>query len=218
MTKKKIIYLLLIAILLIGAFIAFNLYQKIYGSNTSKKGFVYLKTNANFDDLREVLSPFVKNINSFNTVAELKKFTKPKAGKYLIKKGLSNNELVNMLRNGNQIPVKLAFNNQHTLANLAGRISQQIEADSISLLNAFTDKNFLSKIKFTQAESLGLYIPNSYQINWNTSAEKFRDKMYKEYQKFWNNSRLAKAKKLNLSSKEVMTVASIVQKETAKIK
>jgi len=87
MTKKKIIYLLLIAILLIGAFIAFNLYQKIYGSNTSKKGFVYLKTNANFDDLREVLSPFVKNINSFNTVAELKNLQNQKQVNTLLKKG-----------------------------------------------------------------------------------------------------------------------------------
>ncbi len=216
MSKKKIILLLIAIILVMVVFLSYNFYNKIYKSNTVKTDAIYIKTNANHSDLMTVLKPFLKDSESFNWVADLKKFEKPKAGKYLIKKGMSNNDLVNLLRSGKQTPIKLTFNNQGTLEKLAGRIAQQIEADSTQLINAFTDKKFLTKIDFTEKQSLGIYIPNSYQLYWNTSAEKFRDKMFKEYQKFWNADRLQKAKAQNLTTKQVMTIASIVHKETAK--
>jgi UPF0755 protein len=216
MSKKKSISIIALAILLIGLFIGYNFYNKIKIPNTTKKGFVFIKSNANFSELQKTIQPFLKDSKSFEWVAKKKKFTKPKAGKYLIKKGMSNNELVNMLRSGRQIPVKVAFNNQHSLEKLAGRIATQIEADSISLLESFTNNEFLKKNKFTKEQVLGMFIPNSYQFKWNTSANIFRDRMLKEYHKFWNKDRLAKAKKLNLTPIQVTTLASIVHKETAK--
>jgi len=212
--KKKIIVIIGLVIL-VSALIGYRYYGKIYNSNTIEKGYIYVKTNTTFEDLNTAISPYLKDKESFSWVSKIKKFSKPKAGKYRIRRGISNNSLINMFRSGNQASINLSFNNQHYLTNLAGRIAQQIEPDSISLLKAFTDKDFLKKINFTEAEVLGVFIPNSYQVNWNTSAEKFRDKMYKEYQKFWNASRLEKAKKLNLTPKEVTTLASIVHKETA---
>ena len=128
---------------------------------------------------------------------------------------MSNNELVDLLRGGNQTPMKLSFNNQDTLEKLAGRIAEQIEADSISILHAITDQEFLQKNNLTEASVLGIFVPNSYQYFWNTSAEKFRDRSLKEFNTFWNTERIAKAKKLNLTKHEVITIASIVQKETA---
>lgn len=198
------------------AYIGYGFYTKIKKTNTIKKGFVYIKTNATFNNLKEQLSPYLIDEKSFDWVANKKSFAKPKAGKYQIKKGMSNNALVNMLRSGNQISVKVAFNNQHTLENLAGRIAAQIESDSIQLLNAFKDEKFLLKNSFTQEQVLALFIPNSYQFKWNTSATQFRAKMLKEYNVFWNKSRLGKAKKLKLNPIEVSTLASIVHKETHK--
>ena len=214
--KKKILLIILI-LLGIGAYFGYNFYSKIKNPNTIKKGFIYIKTNASFEDLKKEIAPFLKDSKSFDWVANKKQFTKPKAGKYLIKKGMSNNSLINMLRIGKQVPVKLAFNNQHSLEKLSGRIASQIEADSIQLLNAFTDKEFLKKNKFSKDQVLGMFIPNSYQIKWNTSAEKFRDKMLSEYNKFWNKSRLEKAKKLNLTQIQVTALASIVHWETIKV-
>jgi UPF0755 protein len=129
---------------------------------------------------------------------------------------MSNNDIVNLLRSGNQTPIKVSFNNQDTLEKLAGRIAQQLEIDSISLLNSFLNKEFLSKNNLTEKSVLQIFIPNSYQFYWTTSAENFRNKIFKEYNRFWNKSRTKKAKALNLSKSEVITLASIVQKETAK--
>ena len=106
----------------------------------------------------------------------------------LIKKGMNNNDIVNSLRSGN-IPVKVAFNNQETLADLAGRISLQIEADSTALLSIFREQEFLKANGFNDKTALSMYIPNSYEFFWNTSAEGFRERMLKEYNRFWNEER-----------------------------
>jgi len=214
MNKKKI-YGIIAAIFLIGGIAGFNYYQKIFGKAITKDATIYIGSNFNTMDVQKTISPYLKNASDYSWVAKKKKFTKPKGGKYTLKKGMTMNDVVNLLRSGNQTPIKIAFNNQDTLEKLAGRIAQQIEADSTSLLKAMSDDTFLIKNGFNKKSALGMYIPNSYEFYWNTSAEKFRNKMLREYKRFWNSTRLEKAKKLNLTKDQVITLASIVQKETA---
>ena len=211
--KKKHIFYIALAILVI---ISASLYSKIYGDNVQKSGDVYIFTNDSFKQVVEKLSPYLKNPNSFEWVAGLKKYNSPKSGRYRIEEGTSNNDLINKLRIGSQTPVKVSFNNQDTIEKLAGRIANQIEADSLSLLEAFIDPAFLEKNNLNRASVLQIFIPNTYEYYWNTSAVKFRDRMLANYKKFWNSSRLTKAKALKMSPSEVITLASIVQKETAK--
>ncbi|TDQ27815.1 endolytic transglycosylase MltG [Tenacibaculum caenipelagi] len=214
--NKKILLGSIVAIFLIGGIIGFNYYQKIFGKAVQKDGAIYIGSNATFIDVKKQLTEFVKHPENFVWLAEKKKFTQPKGGKYTLKEGMSMNDVINLLRSGNQTPIKLSFNNQDTLEKLAGRIAEQIEADSITLLQAMKEPSFLATNNFSEKSALGMYIPNSYEFYWNTSAEKFRDKMLREYNRFWTPSRLEKAKQLNLTKEEVITLASIVQKETAK--
>ena len=216
MNLKKLFLLIFSIIFIIGCVLAFNFYSKIYKPNTTKEGFVYIPTNSNFEDVESLIRPFLKRVKPFTWVANKKNYPNTiKPGKYHISKEMNNNELINLLRSGKQTTVKLSFNNQDTFEKLAGRIAVQIEADSISLLNALTDASFISEAGFNKKTAIGMYIPNTYEFYWNTSTKEFRNKMLKEYHKFWNTSRLEKAKKLNLSKNEVITLASIVQKETA---
>ena len=202
--------------ILIGASIGYYYYQKIFGTSITKEVVLFVNSTDNLMDLNNKISAVSTKKEGFLWVAARKGFTKPKGGRYLLKKGMSNNDLVNLLRSGNQTPIKLSFNNQDSLEKLASRIAQQLETDSISLLNSFKDPAFLSKIKMTEKSVLQIFIPNSYQFYWTTTPQKFRDKIFNEYKRFWNQSRLTKADKLNLSINEVITLASIVQKETTK--
>jgi len=201
--------------MLLTGFLGQGLYTKVYGVNTTKEGFVYLPTNSQFKDVENLLRPFLKRVEPFVWLAEKKNYPNTiKAGKYLIAKGMNNNELINLLRSGQQTVVNLSFNNQHSLEKLAGRISTQIEADSSTLVAHFTDKAFLSSNGFSKNTALAMYLPNTYQCYWNISAVAFRDRMLAEYNRFWNPERLQQAKALNLSNIEVITLAAIVQKET----
>ncbi len=218
MTKKRIILAIISLLFIIGGSVAYSFYSKIYASNITEDTTLYISSKSNFETVFKNVSPFLKNPNSFKWVAQKKNYPNViKAGKYNLKKGNSNNDLVNLLRSGKQTAIKLSFNNQETLEKLAGRIAEQIEPDSITILNTLKDTSFLKKNSFTSKTALGMYIPNSYQVYWNTSAEKFRTKMLKEYKKFWTSARKKKAKQQNLTINEVITLASIVQKETASV-
>ncbi|CAM1353842.1 MULTISPECIES: endolytic transglycosylase MltG [Tenacibaculum] len=213
--NKKNIYGSIITLFIVGAIIGFNYYQKIFGKAVTKETILYIGSKHSLDDVKKQLSTSIESPENFIWVANRKKFTTPKGGKYILKEGMSMNDLVNLLRSGNQTPIKISFNNQDTLEKLAGRISEQIETDSVSLLQTMLDDTFLKTNGFTKKSALGMYIPNSYEFYWNTSAKKFRAKMLREYKRFWNESRIKKAKNLNLTQDQVITLASIVQKETA---
>jgi len=218
MNSKKLFLLILGLLLVLGSVLGISLYSKIFKGNTVEEGYLYIPTGSNFKEVENLIRPFLKRVKPFVLVAEKLNYPEAvKPGKYKIAKGMSNFELVKMLRSGNQTMVNLSFNNQDTFEKLAGRISQQIEADSISLLKAFNDTVFINEAGFTPATAIGMYIPNSYEFYWNTTAEDFMAKMLNEHNKFWDATRLEKAKKLNLTKNEVITLASIVQKETATV-
>lgn len=217
--RKIIIAVAVLGVIAFGIF-GYYVYNSIFSSNTSfnsSQEVVYIPSDANFKTVIDSLRPLVKDLEAFQLVAQKKGYAdNVRPGRYFIDKGMNNNELVNRLRSGNQ-PVKVIFNNQERLEDLAGRISEQIEADSVSLMKTFTDPDYLAESDFNEKTALGMYIPNQYEFYWNTSAEEFRARMEKEYKRFWNAERLSKAKEIGLSPKEVITMASIVQKETAKV-
>ena len=215
--NKKIILITIATLVLVVGIISLTYYHLIFSSNVLKSGDLYIQSSDKIEDLKKSISSFLENEDSFEWVVNQKKFTNPKAGRYILKKGMSNNDLVNLLRSGNQTPVRITFNNQDTLEKFAKRISEQIEADSTQIIQAITNTDFLEKHDLNQKTVLGIFIPNRYEFYWNTSPEHFRDKMLQEYHRFWNTKRLEKAKKLNLTQKEVSTLASIVQKETAQV-
>lgn len=214
---KKILLAIVIIGLVVAAYFANFIYGAMLKPNTAfnnEEAYVFVPTNANYGNVREQLEPLLINIDAFDALAEQKKYVNNiKSGRFIIKKGMSNNDIINTIRSQN-IPIRIAFNNQETIEKLAGRIASQIEADSITLIKTMTNKDFLSENNFNNKTALGMYIPNSYEVYWNTSAESFRNKMLKEYGRFWNAVRVAKAKQLNMTPNQVMTLASIVHEES----
>lgn len=196
----------------------FILISKIFSSNTKfeqKEVYVYVPTDANYADVKKILAPYVKDFENFEMVAEKRDYPQNvKSGRFLLKKDMNNIDLVRAMRSN--IPVKLVFNNQERLENFAGRIGAEIEADSLSLLKAIKDPAFLAANGFNEENVFAMFIPNTYEIYWNTSAEKFRDKMIKEYHNFWTEDRIAKAKAQGLTPVQTTILASIVHKESVK--
>jgi UPF0755 protein len=196
----------------------FILIRQIFADNTkfeTNEVYVFVPTDANYEDVKKIVAPYVEDMNRFDVVANKKSYpTNVKSGRFLFKKGMNSNELINALRLN--LAVNLAFNNQERLEDFAGRIGSQIEADSLSLLTSFKDSTFLKENGFNEENVLTMFIPNTYEIFWNTSADKFRDKMIKEYRNFWNEERIEKAKKQGLTPIEATILASIVHKESVK--
>ncbi len=148
---KKILLAIVLIGLVIAGLIANYVYSAMFKPNTNfdnQQVYIYIPTDSKYEDVREQLEPLLKNIDKFDALAVRKKYTSNvKPGKFVIEKGMNNNEIINSIRSNN-IPVKVSFNNQETLPQLAGRIASQIEADSLSLLNALKDDEFLKENGF----------------------------------------------------------------------
>ncbi|RZJ30577.1 MAG: endolytic transglycosylase MltG [Flavobacterium sp.] len=218
MKTRRIISIVASVIVLVLIVYGYLMYRDIFAGNTKfqeKEIYVHIPTNASFDDVKQIMSTYVKNMERFESVADKKSYPQNvKSGQFLLKKGMNSNDIINALRQN--IPVQLAFNNQERLEDFAARVASQLEPDSLKLMTAIKDENFLKENGFNDTNVLCMFIPNSYELFWNISATKFRDRMAKEYRMFWNADRLAKAEKLGLTPIQVYTLASIVHKETVK--
>jgi UPF0755 protein len=159
----------------------------------------------------------IRNKKLLEWLAEKKKYQKlVKPGKYVIDRPLNYNELINILRGGKQIPIKITINNIRTLNELAGRIGGQIEADSAEIIGFFSDPENYSKDGFKQEDVISVFIPDTYEFYWNTGAGKLYNRMLREYRKFWTRERLQKSEEIGLTPVEVSTLASIVDEEALK--
>lgn len=214
---KRILTLVAVLIAIGMGFFAWYVYSTAFAPNTAfdqEFAHVYIPTGGGIAEVSEQLEPLLNSMESFIVVANQKQYVNHvKPGHYIISSGMSNNDIVNTLRSRN-IPVQVKFNNQERLENLAGIISQQLEADSISLLQAMRNPEFLKQNGLNEETALSLYIPNTYEFYWNSSAETFCERMRVENDKFWNSDRLQKAAALKLTREEVISLAAIVQKET----
>ncbi|WP_194852357.1 endolytic transglycosylase MltG [Nonlabens antarcticus] len=217
--KKILLGLVLIGLVVMAVF-AYQVYGTFFTANTNFETETYeilIPTDADYDVAFMAIAASVKDRDAFHETAVRKGYNaNVKSGRFLLKQGMSNNDIINAVRSRN-IPLNVRFNNQERLEDLAGRIATQIEADSTSLMEVMRDSTFLKKNGFTQENALSMYLPNQYEFYWNSSATTFRDRMFQGYKSFWNESRLKKAKKIELSPQQVSVLASIVHKETAKV-
>ncbi len=212
----KIVVLITILIVIIAGIFGYSTYKDIFKPNVKFKKLIYIPTGANFQTIIDSLQSveILYDINSFKKTAKIKKFSnKVHPGRYLLKKGMTNNEIVNIFRSGKQTPVKVTFNNNRTIYDFAGKISKITEPDSSEIIEVLKDENFIKQLGFNSQNIIGMFIPNTYEVYWNISAKDFVKRMKKEYDKFWTEDRENKAKKLNLTKKEVSILASIVQAE-----
>lgn len=215
--KAKIVLIIAAVIVLIGLFFAFQFYKVYFAGNVNdSKEYLYIKTSGNIDDIyQEIKSKdLLKDVESFSEAAakmDLAQAIKP--GRYKLTKGMNNRSIVNMIKAGNQEPVKLKFQNIRRKQEFSGYLSKSLEPDSAAFIKLLDSAEYLSKQGFTPDNVYSMFIPNTYEYYWNTSAEEFMVKMKAEYDKFWTAERIGKAKALNLSPIQVSILASIVDAE-----
>lgn len=220
---RRIIVIVFGLLIVIALVIGYRLFQTVMKPSVrtpdGKSFSLYVPTGASYDQVLDSLKrhDLIGDLHGFEWLAQKKSYPEHiHPGHYLLKNGMSNNQLINMLTGGLQTPVKVTFNNMRDVKMLAGRISQQIEADSLSIVSLLTNPDSLNTMGFNTKTIPALFLPDTYEFYWNTSAKKFVDKMHQEYDKFWNAERLDKAKAVGLTPIQVSTLASIVDKETNK--
>lgn len=216
---KKAVWTIVIVGLFLAGIAGAGYYYFFRKSNTrvTDDGIVFIRPGDSFEQVVRTLQQrgYIKNIFTLRKAAELKNYPDHiKPGRYRIKNGMNNNCLIGMLRSGEQEAVRFTFNNIRTLPDFAGVLSRQLGIDSAAFMQIASDREYIRKMGFTPENFIGMFIPNTYHIYWNTDPEDFMERMQKEYRKFWTEERLEKARKADLSPMDVIILASIVEEET----
>ena len=195
-------------------------YSIIFASNTKFENeyqLLFIETDISEEEFMTQITPLLKSSITFRWVANRKKYLQNiKPGRFVLYKGMNNNELIRVLRSENK-PIDLVIAPFERIEEVAGYVSRIIEADSADIMEAFYDPDFLFQTKLRPQNVLSLILPNTYEVYWNTSAIQYRNRMLKEYRDYWNENRLEQANEIKLSPSEIYTLASIVSKESVKV-
>lgn len=188
-------------------------------SDDQKKAYLYIYDKYTFEEVMQQLADgdYMLNTGTFAMVAKAAGYDqRVRPGRYLLSNGMSNLTLLRRLRNGSQEPVKLTINNLRTRDQLIKFLSRELMADSASLEELLTNDSLIAAYGFNRHNIVSVFIPNTYELFWDTDAQELLDRMYKEYNRFWTNDRLVKAAAIPLTPAEVITLASIVEEESNK--
>lgn len=216
---KKIAKLGCLSVVITIFLAGFGCYWLVWHPNTTVQddGIIYIRKGDSFETVMQTLlsKGYILNEYTLRMVADFKKYPHHiKAGRYRIADGMNNNQLLNLLRSGAQEAVCFIFNSIRTLEDFAGTISRQLAIDSVDFLTFARDSASVAQYGFTTDNFIGMFIPNTYHVYWNTSLPDFVKRMNREYKAFWTPERMLKSEKAGLSPKEVITIASIVEEET----
>jgi UPF0755 protein len=222
--KKSLSGKIFLAVGVISALFFILAIYAILLPNTSIKDedtYLYISDNDQFEDVLAQIKDRSLLISDFTfklLAKQIKYNQKIRTGRYKITPGMSNFVLLRKLRGGKQDPVKLVINNIRTKEQLAGKLSSMIMADSLSLIKALNDSVFLKQYDLNPYNAVILFIPNTYEVFWDTDTKELFERMKKEFNAFWDEERLTKAAAIPMTQTEVMTLASIVEEETNKKK
>ena len=151
----------------------------------------------------------------FAILAEHNRFdSRKRSGKFAIKDGDTMKDIYYRIVSNTQTPVKLTVPSTRTIPQLVGTISRQLMLDSAELSRYTSSPAYFNTLGYSKATLPSLFIPETYEVYWDIKPEDLMTRLVKERRKFWNDSRKAKAKALDMTPEEVATLASIVDEET----
>lgn len=216
---KKILIWTFVIGLVLGAAVAVWGVISFKGDAVLEERELYVGRETSYQALVDSLKPSIKHHLAFDIYAERLNLKESyKVGHYFVQEGMDVIQIVRMIKLGLQTPVNVTMNNVKIPAQLAGKLAPQLEADSVELVEVFTDEALAKELGFDSPLTMfSIFLPNTYEVYWTVSPRDFVDRMYKEYKRFWDGDRDKKRERTGLNRVEVATLASIVYEETRKV-
>ncbi len=182
---------------------------------------IEIPTNASFDEVVDLLKAkgVVTNESAFRWLSDYMEYKRDpmRSGRYKLQEGWTAIQLIRHLRGGKQSTMNVVISTGRTIEDVAGTVAEVLEPDSLDFLALFKDESYIKDLGYRSETLMSLFIPNTYNLYWNSSPQQFMKRMVREHDAFWSkNNRKQKADALNLSPAEVYTLASIVERETTK--
>lgn len=219
---KRLLILILYVAVVIALLAMFGMWKSLFspvetdGNQTIE---LLIHPENSYDEVKDMLDStgLLISEKAFDLLAKRKRYRKNiKPGYYVLNSGMSNNQILNMLKSGNQAAVRVTFNNIRTLPELSGRLAAQLQPDSLEILSYLMNEDNYREYGYSRETIIALFIPDTYEMYWTSTPSDIRDKMLKEFDSFWNITRRKKAEQYGLEPIEVSVLASIIDEEVNK--
>ena len=214
-TERKYVIPALVCLLIIAVCIYYFFFSSMTGR--PDKQYLYVDTDDTADSvftkLRDISTDH--GLFAFQTLARHFNYDqKVRTGRYAIAPSEGAFMAFRHIKNGLQEPLNLTIPTARTIDKLSATLSQKLMLDSIELSSALKDSAVCQKYGYSPETIISMFVPNTYDVYWNTTTTALLDRMQKECKNFWNTDRMKKAEALNMTPVEVSTLASIVDEET----
>ncbi len=218
--SKGLVFFLLFSILLIS--FAYYGFQICYTPNIlvdKQDRHITIPRGTTFKDIQRMVheGDIVQDLMSFSFLSRLMEYDENiKAGRYLLRANMTNLQAIRLLRSGHQQPVKITFNNVRLIKDLSEKITKNLSIQPQEFEAALVQFAMNNPYGFNKDNVLAMFIPNTYEVYYQTTAKDLIERMHEEYENFWNAERKTKANQLGLTPIEVSILASIVQAESVR--
>ena len=216
MKKRRIIIGVLVGILVLVGVAGIVFFRTFFSENVRNRDVtVVVPPGADFEQVMDTLRKYevLKSEESFRKTSEALKYKTIRIGKYDISGCRTNLDLVRLLRRGQHYPVKFTFNNVRTVDQLVGKIGKKFFFEPEQLSALLHDASYMRQFGLSDTTAVCLFIPNTYEIYYDITAEEFLERMNGYYGQFWNGNRKKTAVEIGLTPVQVATLASIVEEE-----
>lgn len=213
MKKTGIIISILILLAIIaGSFYYFFYYQVRKKVNTQKEIQVFIPTGSTLENVYELFSKQVDEPSSLRKTGEQLKLSKVYPGRYTFSAGVTNEDIINRLKEGKQDEIEIMVGNYYSIYELAQKLEPFFEINKDEIIQEILSRQETQGLNDLQ--SIYFLSPNTYKFHWNNTAKQIIDKIAQPYKKYWNEEKKSLLEKSGMTELQVMTLASIVQLES----
>lgn len=221
--KSKSSYLVGFVVMIGISFAVFFVYKKLFSKVKLKDKnhtYIFIERNDTFEDVLSDINSegIIENPQSFEWLAkemDLDKNIHP--GKYRILNGMTMRQIINLIKYNKQEKIKLTFNTQiHSMDEFIEYVDDKLEISDSEIEDFLSDEGKLEQMFGLDPENcFALVVPAVHEISWAISVDDFFTILKAKYDKVWNASRRAQAKRSGFSVPDIITIASIVQSESS---
>ena len=236
--KKTVVILLcsfigLVAILILGFIVFYNINLKAVSSNSSEVEFM-VDSGSNYNSVISKLKSegLIRNELCFKLYIRFNKINKIEAGKYKLNKNMSVKEIVDVFNKGNTYnpdAVVITFKEGKNMRSIASTIEEYTNNTETDVYNLLKNKEYLDSLINdywfieNDIEKSGIYYslegylyPNTYEFkNKDVKVEEIFKVMLDEMDKKLSQYK-TDIEKSSYTVHEILTLASIVELEGAK--
>jgi UPF0755 protein len=214
--KRDITLIVLLTLILLSVTI---IYHKIFtpvSQNTPEK-IINIPEGSGIKTISRSLKSagLIRNATAFYLLSVVRGKSSLKAGEYNLNPGMTPFEILDILEQGRVVQHKITIPEGFNIFQIANLFGEKNLSDKELFLDLCSDPNILEYWDIHGATTEGYLFPETYFFSKGISERRILDAMIRNFWKIFKPEMAERAREMGFTVHEIVTLASLVEKETA---